>query len=114
MRIYVSGISGVSRDWLQKVFADTGQVTGATTIHDRHTRQSLGFGFVRMPDLAEARAAIARLNGQIVDGRRLFVAEAPMRTRRAGGAQEEDSDNFYEYRSSFQTSARRFLHVGNY
>jgi len=114
MRIYVDGISGASSDWLRSLFATVGQVTGATTISHRLTRQARGFGFVRMPDPAQAEAAIARFNNHTVDGRLLYVAEAPMRYRRAGGALEEDSDDFYSYRSSFQGSARRFLHAGRY
>ena len=104
----------MSRDWLQDLFATAGQVTGATVMHDRHTHQSLGFGFVHMPDTDQAREAITRFNGQTVAGRLLFAVEAGMRQCRAGGATEIDTDHFYSDPSGLQTSARRFLHVGRY
>jgi RNA recognition motif-containing protein len=52
------------------------------------TGRSKGFGFVEMPDRAQAQAAIDALNGKDVDGRALRVNESqpkPREERRSGG-----------------------------
>jgi RNA recognition motif-containing protein len=86
MRIYVGGLSySVDDQRLRELFAEAGNVTDAHVVEDRDTRQSKGFGFVEMPDDAEARAAISRFNGQSIDGRELTVNEARPREERSGG-----------------------------
>ena len=52
-------------------------------IKDKMTGQSKGFGFLEMPDSAEAEAAITGWNGRDLMGRRLNVNEA--RPRPAAG-----------------------------
>ena len=53
---------------------------------DRTTGRSKGFGFVEMPNAAEANAAIEALNGSELDGRNLTVNEArPREDNRGGG-----------------------------
>jgi len=52
---------------------------------DKFTHASKGFGFVEMPDKAEAEAAIAGLNGKDLKGRPLTVNEARPREDRQGG-----------------------------
>jgi RNA recognition motif-containing protein len=49
------------------------------------TDRSKGFGFVEMPDKAEANAAISALNEQDVGGRRLRVNESQPKPRGGGG-----------------------------
>jgi RNA recognition motif-containing protein len=46
------------------------------------TGRSKGFGFVEMPNDAEARAAISALNDKDVDGRKLLVNEARPKAER--------------------------------
>jgi len=43
---------------------------------DKATGESRGFGFVEFADPAEANAAIAALNGKVVEGQALKVNEA--------------------------------------
>ncbi len=57
-------------------------VASVTILSDRETGRSRGFGFVDMPNQAEATAAIAYLNGRDLGGRALSVSEARPRERR--------------------------------
>lgn len=86
MNIYVGNISfGVNDDELRELFAAHGQVDSAVVIKDRYSGESRGFGFVEMPNRAEAEAALAALNGQDFKGRALNVNEARPREDRRGG-----------------------------
>lgn len=86
MRIYVGGLSyATNSEGLRQLFASLGEVTDATVVEDRYTGQSKGFGFVEMPNAAEAQAAINKLNGSMHDGRSLTVNEARPREERSGG-----------------------------
>ena len=86
MRIYVGGISYNTRsEGLRDLFAQAGNVTEANVVEDKYSGQSKGFGFVEMPDAAEAQAAIAKFNGYSLDGRPLTVNEARPREDRGGG-----------------------------
>ena len=89
-KLYVGGISYSTNDaGLKEAFAQCGEVTSASIIMDRMTGRSKGFGFVEMTNDADADAAIAKWNGQELDGRKLTVNEArPMEPRapRGGGA----------------------------
>jgi RNA recognition motif-containing protein len=77
MNIYVGNLSfDVSEENLRQVFEPLGQVSSITIIKDKYSGQSRGFGFVEMPDRAQAQAAIENLNGKEVSGRQLSVNEA--------------------------------------
>jgi cold-inducible RNA-binding protein len=88
-KLYVGGISySTSNDGLKDAFAQVGEVTSATIIMDKMTGRSKGFGFVEFANDADADAAVAKWNGQELDGRKLTVNEArPMEPRapRTGG-----------------------------
>jgi RNA recognition motif-containing protein len=60
-------------------------VQSARIATDRETNRPRGFGFVEMPNQAEAEAAIAALNGKELQGRILTVNEARPREDRGGG-----------------------------
>jgi RNA recognition motif-containing protein len=85
-KLYVGNLSyGVSDSTLEQLFAQYGTVQSAQVIQDRATGRSKGFGFVEMDTEAQAQAAIAGLNDQEHDGRRLTVNEARPREDRGGG-----------------------------
>jgi RNA recognition motif-containing protein len=86
-KLYVGNLSfGVTESQLREMFAPYGSVQFAQLITDRGTGQSKGFGFVEMGSDQEAKAAIAGMNGQMVDGRALTVNEAkPKEDRPRGG-----------------------------
>lgn len=89
MNIYVGNLSSdVTDDDLRQAFEAYGQVESANVIVDRFSGESRGFGFVEMPDKAEAQAAIEGLNDQELKGRSLRVNEARPKgegRRRGGG-----------------------------
>ncbi len=83
MNIYVGNLPwGLSDDELQDLFAEHGEVSRATIISDRDTGRSKGFGFVEMPNQAEAEAAISSLDGTSFNGRDIRVNEARPRNER--------------------------------
>ena len=83
MNIYVSNLNFRTRgESLQTLFGEYGEVSSANIITDRETGRSRGFGFVEMPNDAEARQAIEALNGTSHDGRELVVNEARPREER--------------------------------
>lgn len=83
MNIYVGNLPyGLDRDELRNVFSAYGEVTAARIVMDRETNKSKGFGFVEMPDDAQAKAAIEALNGSEISGRKAVVNEARPREER--------------------------------
>ncbi|MGC9468879.1 MAG: RNA recognition motif domain-containing protein [Anaerolineae bacterium] len=86
MRIYVGNLSYEATDEeLRELFGPYGEVAEATVITDRETGRSRGFGFVEMPDVEEARAAIEALDEKDHMGRTLRVNEAQTRQQDRGG-----------------------------
>ena len=62
------------------------QAASAVVIRDKMTGQSRGFGFVELAEGEDMERAIAGLNGQTLQGRRLTVNEArPPRSDAGGG-----------------------------
>ncbi len=83
MNIYVGNLSfSMTEGDLKESFGAYGTVQSASIITDKVSGQSRGFGFVEMPNKAEAEKAIAALNGKDVKGRALKVNEAKPRTDR--------------------------------
>jgi RNA recognition motif-containing protein len=85
MNIYVGNLSyEVSGENLRQAFEAFGQVNSASIVKDKYSGQPRGFGFVEMPDQAEAQAAIQNLNGKEFLGRLMNVNEARPRLERGG------------------------------
>jgi RNA recognition motif-containing protein len=77
VKIYVGGLSPEVTDGiLNDLFAPYGQIESAAVVNDRSTKKSRGFGFVHMPVIDEAIAAISALNGTQCMGSTLIVNEA--------------------------------------
>ena len=84
--IYVGNLSYQTDDReLEDLFAPYGDIASARVITDRETGRSKGFGFVEMPDSAQAEAAISALNDTEIDGRNLRINEARPREERPRG-----------------------------
>ena len=84
--IYVGNLSYQTDDReLEDLFAPYGDIASARVITDRETGRSKGFGFVEMPDSAQAEAAISGLNDTEIDGRNLRINEARPREERPRG-----------------------------
>lgn len=69
-------------DDLRALFATAGTVVDAVVIMDKMTGRSRGFGFVEMSSDDEAKAAIEKLNGSDLKGRKINVNEAKPMTPR--------------------------------
>lgn len=77
MNIFVAKLNyATSEDALRQAFEAFGTVDSAKVIMDKDTNRSKGFGFVEMPDDAEAREAISSLNDTELDGRTIVVKKA--------------------------------------
>lgn len=77
MNIYVGNISYQTKEEdLVALFSGVGAVDSARIIKDRETGRSKGFGFVEMPNDAEAKAAIEKFNGTEFGSRNITVNEA--------------------------------------
>lgn len=86
-KLFVGGIAfSTTDDGLREFFTPCGTVLSASVITDKFTGQSRGFGFVEMSTSEEAQAAIAKLNDQAFEGRRLAVNVANPQAPRSGGS----------------------------
>jgi RNA recognition motif-containing protein len=72
-------------DDLRALFEPFGQLARVHVATDRETGRARGFGFVEMPNDAEAAKAIAALDGKDVGGRNLKVNEARPKSESGGG-----------------------------
>jgi RNA recognition motif-containing protein len=89
-KLYVGNLSYDSTEAsLRSAFeADGRKVNEVALIMDRETGKPRGFAFVQMGSEADAKAAIAALDGKQVDGRAIKVNEAqdrPAGNRPSGG-----------------------------
>ena len=77
VEIYVGNLSyDMTEDQLRKEFEAYGKVNSARLITNRSNGKSKGFGFVQMPDRAEAEKAIAALDDKDIMGRKMKCNEA--------------------------------------
>ncbi|HEX6123257.1 MAG TPA: RNA-binding protein [Ktedonobacterales bacterium] len=85
-RIYVGNLPYTAdNEQLAQLFSAFGEIIEAAVVMDRETGRSKGFGFVQMANEADARNAIASLNGTMFGNRTIRVNEAQPRPERSGG-----------------------------
>jgi RNA recognition motif-containing protein len=83
MNIYVGSLNFKMQEQdLRELFEGYGEVSSAKIIFDKYSGKSKGFGFVEMPNDAEAKKAIEVLNGSNVQGRNIIVNESIERPER--------------------------------
>jgi len=83
-RLYVGNLSyNATEDGLMQAFAAWG--ASSVTLPTDPGGRSKGFGFVEIPQDAQASLAIEAMNGKELDGRPLSVDEARPRVERNGG-----------------------------
>ncbi len=81
MNIYVSNLSyDTTEESLQELFAEYGEISSANIIKDRDSGRSRGFGFVEMPNDANAQKAIDELNNSDFEGKTITVNMARPKT----------------------------------
>lgn len=84
-KLYVGNLPfGTTEDQLAQTFGEYGTVGRASIVTDRDTGRSRGFGFVEMGTDQEAQAAIAALDGTMLDGRTIQVNVARPREGGSG------------------------------
>jgi len=64
----------VNEETLKTMFSHYGKVEQCKIVQDRHTRASLGYGFVKFADAQSAQKAIQNLNGAQLENKRIRVA----------------------------------------
>ncbi len=83
MEIYVGSLPyTVTESDLKEAFTEFGEVASVRLVSDKFSGKSKGFGFVDMPDSAEADAAIAALNESSFKGRDIKVNQAKPKEER--------------------------------
>ncbi|MBC7473104.1 MAG: RNA-binding protein [Candidatus Sericytochromatia bacterium] len=84
MNIYVGNLPyKFTEDDLKEKFGAFGEVSAASIINDKATGRSKGFGFVEMPNNAQAQEAIDALGSWESQGRQVKVNEAKPREERS-------------------------------
>ena len=61
---------------LKTLFQEFGAVQSCDLVSDRDTGASKGFGFVEMPKIGEAKAAISKLNNKTIGSNKIRVKKA--------------------------------------
>lgn len=94
MKIYVGNLSyQVTEEELRQEFAAYGTVTSVSIVTDRYDNRPKGFAFVEMPTKSEAEAAIAGLNGQMLQEKGLVVNEARPKSDRGSSGNRGSFNN---------------------
>ena len=95
MNIYVGNLSwSMTDDDLSGLFSQYGTVTSAKILKEKNTGRSKGFGFVEMEDDEAAKTAIANLNENEIQGRKLIVNESQPRPEGEGGYKKRPGGGF--------------------
>lgn len=75
--LFVTGIHPrLTEEEVSRLFEKYGQVEKCNIMKDPHTRESRGFGFVKMVTSDEADAAKEALQGEVYEGRTLSIEKA--------------------------------------
>lgn len=78
VKLYVGNVSAeTSESHLRALFESFGRVTRVSMVTDPQSHRPRGFAYVEFADAAQARAALAGMNGREVHGQALAVSEAP-------------------------------------
>ncbi|RVU81775.1 RNA-binding protein [Leucothrix sargassi] len=77
MKILVRNLARtISEADLTEMFEAFGGVQSCSLVMDKETGESKGFGFVEMPKVGDAKAAIKVLNGKEYSGSKIRVKKA--------------------------------------
>lgn len=85
-KLFVAGLPyDATEEQIRDEFSGVGNVVSVNVATDRYSGKSRGFAFVEMSTDEEAKQAIAKLDGTMLGGRRISVAESKPREQREGG-----------------------------
>lgn len=79
--VYVKNIPDITPEKLQELFVKAGVITSTMIAKDPEGK-SKGFGFINFETIEQAIAAVELMNGEEVDGKKLYVARAQKREER--------------------------------
>ena len=88
--------STVTEADLCAMFEAFGTVQSCTLVTDRETGYSKGFGFVEIPKVGEAKAAMKSLNGKIIAGKKIRVKKAEVKKAdegKEGNSSDPETDD---------------------
>ena len=98
MRIFIANLPHkLEEAELKTMLTQFGQVASVKLVTDVETGKRKGFGFVEMPVMDQAKAAITALNEKEVYGRKLSLKEAVEK-------QQERPGNFQRPRREYRSS----------
>jgi RNA recognition motif-containing protein len=87
MKLFVAGLPyDLYDDELVEIFEKFGTITSAKVAIDKETGKSRGFGFVEMPNEAEAKDAMENLNDISLGKKPLVIKEADERSGGGGNS----------------------------
>lgn len=76
-KLFVGSLAYTTTDsQLEEHFGTVGKVLSAKVITDKYSGQGKGFGFVEMSSDEEAKKALTKLNGSVLNNRTIIVNEA--------------------------------------
>ena len=77
MKLLIRNLSrSITEVELREMFESYGTVQSCALVMDKETGSSKGFGFVEMPKIGEAKAAMKNLNGKDIAGNRIRVKKS--------------------------------------
>lgn len=77
MKLLIRNLSRTTTEAeVQELFESYGTVQSCTLVMDKEKGTSKGFGFVEMPKVGEAKAAMKNLNGKDLDGHKIRVKKS--------------------------------------
>lgn len=75
--LFITGLrSSLDDDAVKRLFEKYGDVEECKIMVDPHSKESRGFGFVKMANVDQADAARAGLSGTEIEGKTIFVEKA--------------------------------------
>jgi RNA recognition motif-containing protein len=99
MKIFIANLPHkLEEAELKTMLTQFGQVASVKLVSDPETGKRKGFGFVEMPVMEQAKAAITALNEKEVYGRKISLKEAVEK-------QQERQSNFQRPRREYQNKS---------
>jgi len=83
LNVYVKNLAeSINKDKLKSLFSKFGDISSCVVMNDQKTNVSRGFGFCCFNNEQAAQQAINEMNGQLIEGKQLYVALAQSREER--------------------------------
>lgn len=81
MKLLIRNLSRATTEQeIKKLFESFGRIQSCSLVIDEKTGASKGFSFVEMPMIGEAKAAMKALNGKEIDGNKIRVKKAELKS----------------------------------